>query len=101
VTIGTLKSQINFLCGSTSATYPDADKVRNMNIAYQDVARLIWESASGWQYDDSNATTLPIAKGSLVHNQQDYSLPSTETKLYQNTLLEQAYHFITTSLDDQ
>lgn len=53
-----------------------------MNIAYQDVARLIWESASGWQYDDSNATTLPIAKGSLVHNQQDYSLPSTAQRVH-------------------
>lgn len=39
-----LKSDIDFLCGSTSGTYPDADKIRNMNIAYQDVARVIWES---------------------------------------------------------
>ncbi len=76
-----LKADTNFLCGSTSASYPDADKVRNMNAAYQDVARLIWESQDGWQYDDSNATTLPIAKATLVHNQQDYSLPSTAQRV--------------------
>lgn len=71
-----LKSDIDFLCGSTSASYPDADKIRNLNIAYNDVARLVWESAGSWQFDDSNASTLPIAKTTLVHNQQDYSLPT-------------------------
>lgn len=76
-----LKADVNFLCGSTSATYLNSDKVRNMNIAYQDVARLIWESASGWQFDDSNATTLPLVKTTLVHNQQDYSLPSTAQRV--------------------
>ena len=72
-----LKADIDFMCGSTSATYLDADKIRNINVAYNDVARLIWESAGDWQYDDSNANTLPIAKTTMVHNQQDYSLPST------------------------
>lgn len=77
-----LKSDVDFLCGSTSATYLVADKVRNMNIAYHDVARLIWDSTDGWQYDDSNATTLPIAKTTLVHNQQDYSIPSTAQRVH-------------------
>lgn len=79
--IASIKLDVNFLCGSTSGTYEDIDKVRNINVAYQDVARLIWTSARGWQYDDSNATTLPIAKTNLVHNQQDYSLPSTAQRL--------------------
>lgn len=72
-----ITADIDFLCGSTSATYSLADKTRNVNIAYNDVARLIWESAGGWQYDDSNSTTLPIAKTTMVHSQQDYSIPST------------------------
>lgn len=76
-----LKADVDFLCGSTSATYPDADKIRNFNIHYQDVARLIWESAAGWQFDDSNATTLPIVKTTMVHGQQDYSLPSTTQRV--------------------
>lgn len=79
--ITNIKSDINFLCGSTSATYPDADKIRNINIAYQDVARTIWESAGGWQFDDSNATTLPIARTTMVHSQQDYSLPTDAQKV--------------------
>lgn len=76
-----LKADINFLCGSTSATYPDSDKVRNINIAYQTVATVIWESEGGWQYDDSNATSLPVATTTLVHNQQDYALPSTAQRV--------------------
>jgi len=81
VNITNIKADIDFLCGTTSGTYPDADKIRNINIAYNDVARLVWESAAGWQFDDSNATTLPIAKTTLVHNQQDYSLPTDAQKL--------------------
>ena len=79
--ITNIKSDIDFLCGSTSATYPDADKIRNINISYADTARLIWESAGGWQFDDSNATTLPIARTTMVHSQQDYSLPTDAQRL--------------------
>lgn len=83
-----IKSDINFLARTTSADYPDADKVRNINIAYQDVARLIWESSDGWQYDDSNATTLPIARTSLVNNQQDYSLPPTSQRIHEISVMD-------------
>lgn len=77
-----LFSDIDFLCGSTSASYPTGDKLRNINIHYNDVARVIWESADGWQYDDSNATTLPISKTTMVHAQADYTLPSTAQRVH-------------------
>jgi hypothetical protein len=76
VNVSELDADIDFLCGSTSATYSTTSKRRNMNIAYRDVARLIWEVDTGWVYDDSNANTRPHAYTSLVNNQQDYSLPS-------------------------
>jgi hypothetical protein len=79
--IQTLDADIDFLCGSTSASYSPTNKRRNMNVALQDVARVIWESQGGWQYDDSNATTLPLAKTTIVHNQQDYALPPTSQRL--------------------
>jgi len=81
MTINEIKADIYFQTGTTSATYPTTDLIRNVNIAYNDVARLIWSSTGGWQFDDSNATTLPIAKTTMVHNQQDYSLPSTTQKV--------------------
>lgn len=80
--VANLKLDTHFLCGSTSATYPDISLVRNLNVAYNDIARIIWESDGGWSYDDSNATSLPVAKTTLVHNQQDYSLPSTTQRVH-------------------
>lgn len=88
-----IKGDVDFLCGSTSGTYPDADKIRNINVAYQDVSRLIWTSAGGWQYDDSNATTLPIARATMVHGQQDYSLPSTAQRIESVIVKDSAGNF--------
>lgn len=76
-----IKLDINFLCGSTSGTYTDTDKVRNINIAYHDVAQLIWDSADGWSYDDKNNTTVPRAYTTLVHNTQDYAIPTTAQRI--------------------
>jgi len=79
--VETLKDDVDFLVGTTSASYVSKDKLRNMNVAYQDVARVIWESAGDWQYDDSNATDFGIATADLVADQQDYTLPSTAQRV--------------------
>lgn len=76
-----IKNDIDFLCGSTSGTYSDVNKIRNVNIAYQDVARLIWTSDGAWQFDDSNSPNLAEAKTTMVHNQKDYSLPATTQRI--------------------
>ena len=77
-----LIQDIDFICGTTSASYPLADKTRNLNQAYHDVTRLIWESADKWQYDDSNAASLPIIYTTLTHNTQGYNIPSTAQKIH-------------------
>jgi hypothetical protein len=94
MTISELDSDVDFLCGSTSATYSPTNKRRNMNIAYRDVARIIWESDGGWNYDDANATTLPKATTTLVHGQQDYSLPSTAQRVERLEILDGAGNYI-------
>jgi hypothetical protein len=81
MTVSELDSDIDFLCGSTSATYSPTNKRRNLNIAYRDVARIIWESDGAWRYDDANATTLPKAVTDLVHSQQDYTIPTTALRV--------------------
>jgi len=48
-----------------------------INARYRDVALWAWRNQAGWQFDDSNAATLPIAVTDLVDGQQDYELPST------------------------
>lgn len=102
MTISELDADIDFLCGSTSATYPLASKRRNMNIAYREVARVIWESDGGWTYDDSNATTIPHGYTNLVHNQQDYTLPSTSQTIERVEVLDPNNNYIKlTPLDKQ
>lgn len=66
-----LKQDVYFLVGATSATYLNADLIRNMNVAYQNVATLIWQSADGWQYNDG------VIKSTLTHSTQDYTIPTT------------------------
>ncbi len=73
-------------CGLPTVTasyssYALADITRNINNAYLDTIRRIWDCAAGWQYDDSNQTTLPVGYTTLVHNQQDYEIPSTAQRV--------------------
>lgn len=79
--LANLKSDVNFLCGATSGTYPDADKVRNMNIAYHDVARLIWESDGAWSYDDGNNTDYPLAYRTLANASGTYLIPTSALRI--------------------
>ena len=68
-----------YLLGKTTTdttSYAVTDWVRSANIYYRNAAYLIWRNDSGWQFDDSNYTTLPIATADLVDGQQDYALPS-------------------------
>lgn len=76
-----LIEDVDFLCGSNSSSYPTVHKTRNINQAYQDVTRLIWEVSDDWQYDDSNATDIPLAYGTLVHSQQNYEFPTDAQKV--------------------
>jgi len=92
--VSELDADVDFLCGSTSATYSPTNKRRNMNIAYRDVASIIWENDGGWRYDDSNATDRPKASTTLVHNQQDYSLPSTAQRVNRIEILDSAGNYI-------
>jgi hypothetical protein len=109
MTINEIKEDIDFLCGSTSATYLVADKIRNINTAYQDVARTIWESAGDWQYDDTNVSTIPFATTTLVSGQQDYELPATTQRVQRvevysggtwNKLKQIDIHDVTTPLEE-
>ena len=72
-----LCEDIDFLVNSDSNSYPLTDKCRNINKAYDEVVSLILQADGRWEFDDTNATDLPIATTNLVVNQQDYSLDTT------------------------
>jgi len=68
--------EIDFLCNSDGNSYPINDKTRNVNRAYDKVVSRIFEADGRWEFDDQNATDLPIATTDLIANQQDYSFDS-------------------------
>lgn len=59
-----------------TTSLPVEDFVRSANVYNRKVGYLAWKNASGWEFDDSNYSTLPIATTTLVDEQQDYSIPS-------------------------
>src|SRR3990167_6440880 len=78
-----ITADTHFLCGTTSASYPLADITRNVNIEYDNVARLIWESDNTWNFDDSNNTDLPIAFRTVANASATYLIPTTALRVEQ------------------
>jgi len=76
-------ADVHFLCGTTSASFPLADITRNVNIEYDNVARLIWESDNTWNFDDSNNTDLPIAFRTVANASATYLIPTTALRVEQ------------------
>lgn len=83
MTIGEIRSDVDFLCGSTSGTYYTSHKSRNINIAYQDIARLIWESDGTWSFDDANNTNTPEAHRTISNASASYLVPTTALRIKQ------------------
>jgi hypothetical protein len=76
-----LVSHASFLLGggvtiSASGSYLLTDFTRNANERMRQIWALIFESQSGWKWDDSNNTDLPQGVTNLVANQSKYALPS-------------------------
>jgi hypothetical protein len=72
-----LVQDIDDLCHTDSTSYTLARKARNINAWYRKAVSWIRSIHGKWEYDDSNATTLPIYTITVVDEQQDYELPST------------------------
>jgi hypothetical protein len=69
-----LRSDVYFNCRTTSAVYLTADVLRNINNAYHNVVRQIWEAQDGWQFDDLGRGSLPKITFNLSGAVQNYSI---------------------------
>ena len=72
-----LLQDVDFFCGSTSATYPTLDKTRNINQAYHNVALLIWQSDHTWNWDDVNQADEAKASRTMANASATYVIPTT------------------------
>lgn len=78
-----IKADVHFLAGSTSATYTDSNLMRNVNIAYDNIARIIWESDGVWNFDDNNNTDRPIAYRTVANASATYQIPTSAIRIEQ------------------
>lgn len=70
--------QVWFLTGTDSTSLPTADIARILNSILKELAMKAWRITSSWKFDDLNHSTFNIATTSLVNNQEDYSLATTD-----------------------
>jgi len=68
--------EIRSLTDTDTTSYPIADVIRRVNIAYEELIGEIINADGVWQYDDTNHTDLPRGTGTLVEGQQTYSFAS-------------------------
>lgn len=69
--------EIDSLCDTDSTSYPLAAKLRRVNSKYEQIVGNLIVMNGTWQFDDSNYTTFPIGKGTLVASQNDYAFDSS------------------------
>lgn len=59
--------------GADSNSYPIADVTRQANIGLDEAVTIILGADGKWNFDDTNATDLPIGATDLITGQNDYS----------------------------
>jgi len=59
-----------------------------VNQWYRICAYFAWKVDKNWSFDDNNQTTFPQATTTIVNNQRDYSIPSTDLRLKQVEVMQ-------------
>ena len=59
-----------------------------LNSIYREIVAKIWRVQGGWEFDDRNLSTVPVATTDLVADQQDYELPSTAQQIQRVEILD-------------
>lgn len=78
-----LVSDVYYLSGSDSISYPIKDVTRNANLALDKILSLILRSDGKWQFDDTNlqSTELFDVSSNLVAETQKYAISVTWLKI--------------------
>lgn len=69
------------LVKADSTSYPTSEITESANRALDRAVALIREAEGRWQWDDTNATDLPVATTALTDGIQDYELDATHYEM--------------------
>lgn len=86
--IADLHSEIRNLCDTDSTGYTDANILRRINAAYEQVVGKIIGLDGRWEFDDVNYTTFPVGTTTLVADQKDYSFDTTFLNILRVEILD-------------
>lgn len=78
MTITEIFAETRSLCDADSTSYPDAVLLRRVNAKYEQIVGDLIAMNGKWQFDDTNYSTFPIGKGTLVEGQQDYAFDESQ-----------------------
>lgn len=93
-----LVSHTEFLLGggvtiSATGSYTLKDFTRNANERMRQIWAFIFQSKSGWKWDDSNNTDLPQAYTDLVNSQTRYALPESALTVERIEIADQSGNY--------
>jgi len=81
MTITDINAEARALCDANSVSYTDADLLRRVNAAYEEIIGKIIGSDRTWQFGDSNYSSLPTGLQNLVADQQPYPFDSAQLNI--------------------
>lgn len=101
MTIGDLATEARSLVDADSTTYTNADVLRRLNAAYEEIVGDILGMDGKWQFDDTRYTDFPIATTTLVVGQNDYTFDITHLEIEGVSVLDNSsiWHKLT-PIDD-
>lgn len=81
MTLGDIATTARFYTNTDTSSYTDAQLLININIWYQKIVSIIFESQDDTDFDDARRTDYPIQTTPMVANQRDYAMAVTEAVL--------------------
>lgn len=81
MTLGDVATKARALTHSDTVSYTAANLLIDINIWYQKVASMIFESQDDTDFDDARQTNYPVATRLLVAGQRDYSFSTASWTL--------------------
>lgn len=81
MTLGNIAAKARALTKTDTTSYTDANLLIDLNIWYEKVASMIFESQDATDFDDARATNYPVQTTPMIANQRDYTIPVSERML--------------------
>lgn len=81
MTLGDINTKALALTHADTTSYPDTNMLIDINLWYQKIVSMIFESQDDSDFDDQRNTTYPIETTPLAAGQRDYPIPVSENVL--------------------